>query len=345
MRVGLLSPVWFPVPPDGYGGIEWIVAILADGLVDAGHDVTLVAAGDSGTRARLVSVYPEAPSERIGQTQPELRHALAGYALAREGAFDVVSDHSGPLGAALAGTCSVPVLHTVHGALDGEDGEAYRAVVRVAPRVGLVSLSLNQRRPAPGLPWVANCPNAIDLDAYPYSPARGDYLLFVGRMGHDKGAHRAIEVARELGAPLLIAGKAREADERAYFEGEVRPRLGDGVEYLGEVDHARKVELLQGARATLFPIDWEEPFGLVMVESLACGTPVVATRRGAVPEVLEDGEGGIVVETVAAMAAAVECADAIESATCRRVAEERFGASRMVADYLTAFELALARGA
>ena len=339
MRIAILSPVWFPVPPTGYGGIEWIVSLLADGLADAGHDVTLFASGDSRTRAKLRSVYPVAPSLRIGESLPEFRHALACYE--RAGEFDIVNDHSGPPAAALGGAVATPVLHTMHGPLDGEAGPVYEQIARVAPRVKLISLSLNQRRPLPDLPWVANCPNALDLTAYPVHPHRGDYLVFIGRMSPDKGAHRAIRVAKDAGLPLKMAGKMNEPPEKEYFETQVRPALGWGIEYLGEVTHAEKVELLQNARATLFPIEWEEPFGLVMIESMACGTPVIATRWGAVPEVIEHGLSGIIVEDSSEMAAALEEADRLDPLECRRYVEERFSAARMVADYLGAYERVL----
>jgi glycosyltransferase involved in cell wall biosynthesis len=342
MRVAVLSPVWFPVPPTGYGGIEWVVSLLADGLVEAGHDVTLFASGDSRTRAKLVFVYDTAPSEKIGTSLAELHHALACYE--RAGDFDVINDHSGLPAAALSATVETPVVHTIHGPLDGEAGPIYEQIARVAPRLGLISLSLNQRRPKPDLPWVANCPNALDLAAYPVQPHRGEYLLFLGRMSHDKGAHRAIEVAKETGLPLKIAGKMREPLEKQYFETYVRPNLGWGIEYLGEVPHEEKVDLLQNARATLFPIAWEEPFGLVMIESMACGTPVVATRSGAVPEVIEHGRSGIIVDDHRQMAAAIAQADRLDPLECRRYVEERFSAERMVGDYVAAYETMLARG-
>jgi glycosyltransferase involved in cell wall biosynthesis len=342
MKIAILSPAWFPVPPPGYGGIELVVSLLADGLVEAGHDVTLFASGDSHTQAELAFVYERAPSDLIGRTLPELRHALAGYV--RAGEFDIVNDHSGPLGAVLGGTVETPVVHTVHGPLDGEDGEVYELVARASPQVGLVSLSLNQRRLKRDLPWIANCPNAVDLSLYPAKPHKGDYLLFLGRMSADKGCHRAIAVAMELGLPLKIAGKSRDRGERQYFADFVEPHLGHhGIEYFGEVSHGQKVELLQDARATLFPIDWEEPFGLVMIESMACGTPVIATRHGAVPEVIEHGRGGIIVDHFREMPAALEAADELDPLECRRYVEERFAPERMVADYVDVYQTALAR--
>jgi glycosyltransferase involved in cell wall biosynthesis len=340
VRIAILSPAWFPVPPPGYGGIERIVSLLADGLVDAGHEVTLFASGDSHTKAELSYVYPQAPSELIGTALPDLSHALACYA--RAGEFDVVNDHSGPVAAALGGAVETPVVHTVHGPLDAEDGEVYERIARVVPGVGLISVSLNQRRPKPHLPWIANCPNAVDLSLYPAKPHQGDYLLFLGRMSADKGCHRAIAVAMELGMPLKIAGKSRERRERQYFADFVEPHLGHhGIEYLGEVSHGHKVELLQDARATLFPIEWEEPFGLVMIESMACGTPVIATRHGAVPEVIEHGRGGIVVDHFREMPGALEQADALDPMECRRYVEERFAPARMVRDYEAAYRAVL----
>ena len=335
MRIGIIAPPWFPVPPTGYGGIEWVVSLLADGLVASGHEVTLFASGDSQTKARLVSVYPQAASAHIGYTAYDLHHALA--CLERAGEFDVVNDHSGPLAAALGGAVATPVLHTVHGPLDRRMGDVYVQVARVAPQVGLISLSMNQRRPQPDLNWVANCPNALDLSAYPVHPHRGDYLLFIGRLSPDKGAHRAIEVAQAVGLPLKLAGKMQDRLEEEYFEAAIEPALGAEIEYLGEVTHAEKVDLLQNARVTLFPIKWQEPFGLVMIESMACGTPVLATRWGAVPEVIAHGRTGIIVDEHTEMPAALAEADRLDPLECRRYVEERFSAARMVADYEAAF--------
>ena len=341
MRVAVLAPAWFAVPPRGYGGIEWVVSLLADGLADAGHEVTLFASGDSRTKATLSSVYEQAPSRQIGKSLPELRHALACYERADE--FDVINDHSGPLAALAGGLLDTPVVHTLHGPLDGEPGEVYQRIAQLSPGVGYISISLNQRKPKPDLPWIANCPNALDFSLYPCKPHRGDYLLFLGRMSADKGAHRAIAVARETGLPLKLAGKKQDPKEVEYFAQYVEPHLLDGIEYLGEVTHGQKVELLQDARVTLFPIEWEEPFGLVMIESMACGTPVIATRHGAVPEVIEHGRSGIIVDTYREMPEALEAVDVIDPLECRRYVEELFAPERMVADYVEAYEKAIDR--
>ena len=341
MKIAVLAPAWFAVPPTGYGGIEWVVSLLADGLVDAGHDVTLFASGDSLTKAKLAAIFRVAPSRQIGRTFWELKHALSCFGRADE--FDVINDHTGMLGATLGATVSTPVVHTVHGPLNGEPGEIYEQISRVAPDVGLISISMNQRKPKPDLNWIANCHNALDFSVYPVMPHLGEYLLFLGRMSADKGAHRAVAVARQTGLPLKLAGKLQEPKEREYFHELVEPHLGDGIEYMGEVTHGQKVELLQNARATLFPIEWEEPFGLVMIESMACGTPVIATRWGAVPEVIEHGRSGIIVDDYREMPAALEEADKLEPLELRRYVEEEFSPQRMVRDYLEAYETAISR--
>lgn len=339
MRVGIICPVWFPVPPEAYGGTERVVALLADGLVDAGHDVTLFASGDSQTRARLESVFQTAPSEWIGHTYWEMQHTI--NAIRRGHEFDVVHDHTGMLGLALGGLLPTPFCHTVHGPLDGRPGRFYEEIITLAPRAKMISISMNQRKPKPDLPWIANCPNALDLSVYPFRrKSGGDYLVFLGRMSPDKGAHRALAVALETELPLKIAAKCREPLEIRYFDEFIRPHLGESIEYVGEVGHADKVELLMGARALIFPIDWEEPFGLVVIEAMACGTPVVATRRGAVPEIIEHGRTGVIVDSYREMEdpAVLELADTLDPTVLRREVEERFSPEHMVADYVAAYE-------
>ena len=336
------------MPPEAYGGTERVVALLADGLVDAGHDVTLFASGDSKTRARLDSVFHTAPSEWIGHTFWELQHTI--FALGRSEEFDVVHDHTGLMGLALGGLVEVPFCHTVHGPLDGQPGRLYEDVVALAPRVKLISISMNQRKPKPDLPWIATCPNALDLSVYPFRrKPGGDYMLFLGRMSPEKGAHRALAVALETGIPLKIAAKCREPLEIRYFDEFVRPHLGGTIEYVGEVGHADKVELLMGARALISPIDWEEPFGLMMIEAMACGTPVLSTRRGAAPEIVDHGRTGVLVDNYREMEdpAVLELADALDPAVLRREVEERFSPEHMVADYVAAYEATIAahRGA
>jgi glycosyltransferase involved in cell wall biosynthesis len=339
VKIGIVCPVWFPVPPEAYGGTERVVALLVDGLVDEGHDVTLFASGDSETRGELESVFPTAPSEWIGHTYWELQHALHAFTRGHE--FDVVHDHTGLLGLALGGLLDVPFCHTVHGPLTGVPGRLYEQVTSLAPQAKLISISMNQRRPRPNLPWIANCPNALDLSVYPFRRRPGgDYLLFLGRMSPDKGAHRAVAVALETGLPLKIAAKCREPLEQRYFDELIRPHLGETIEWVGEVGHAEKVELLMGARALINPIDWEEPFGLVVIEAMACGTPVISTRRGAIPEIVEHGRTGVLVGNYREMEdeAVLELADSLDPFELRREVEERFSQAHMVANYLEAYE-------
>lgn len=336
MRVAVFSPVWFPVPPDRYGGIEAIVQLLADGLMDAGVDVTLFASGDSTSKAPIVSAFERAPSERIGQSYWELQHLLPF--LERRDEFDIVHDHSGLVGLTTFGLTGCPTIHTVHGPLAGGPGDVYRKVCSIVPHAGLVSLTYNQRRPLPELPWIANVPNAIDTSRYSVDRKPGDALLFLGRMSPDKGAHRAIRVAKRLGRPLNIAAKCREPEEQAYFDEFVAPHLDSDIQYVGEVDHAEKCALLSRAHALVVPIEWEEPFGLVMIEALASGTPVVAMRRGSVPEILQHGETAFIANDLAEMVAFVDRASELDPVRLRREVEDRFSVRQMVQGYLDSYE-------
>jgi glycosyltransferase involved in cell wall biosynthesis len=340
MRIGLLSPIRSAVPPDGYGGVESVVAVLADGLVAAGHDVTLFATADSKTRAKLVSVVDEPPTKPGRLADAEVEHAVECLAHASE--FDLISGHLGVLGAALCGPSGTPSVHTVSDPVD-RTGPIWQRIAAVWPRTRLVSTSLRQQELAPELPWVGNCYNGLDLERYPFANEPGTYLAFLGRMSPDKGCLEAIEIARETGLPLRIGAKLAEPHEREYFGRCIEPELGDGIEYLGELSHKQKVELLGGALATLFPVEVEEAFGLVLIESMACGTPPIATREGAVPEVVEDGHAGILVDGAAEMADAVGRARGIDRRSCRDHVERRFSASQVVAAYEEAFDRLLER--
>jgi glycosyltransferase involved in cell wall biosynthesis len=342
LRVAVLAPPWFAVPPRRYGGTEAVVSLLVDGLVRRRHEVTLFASGDSRTQANLVSTFAESRSDDLGLTQPELLHALGCIHDAH--AFDVVSDHTGVLGLVLSNLTSTPFVNTVHGTLAGEAGVLYRRVCEVTPSASLVSLTESHRSTARDLPWTATIPNAIALEDHPCRESRGgDYLFWLGRMSADKGPVTAIEVARASGMPLLLAGKVRGAAEQKYFEEEVEPLLGGGIDYVGEIDLHERVRLLHGARALVNPLAWDEPFGLVMVEAIACGVPVIATPRGSVPEIVVDGLTGWIATTVEEMVAAVERCAEIDPRECRAVAERHYSPERMVGDYVDAFRHVIER--
>ena len=344
MRIGMIAPPWFPLPPKGYGGIEFVVHLLTEGLVARGHDVTLFASGDSSTLARLSFVYGRAPSEKIAtHGHIEIIHGLEAYSQARE--FDVIHDHDGlasrAMGVLVHRLVGTPVVATLHGPADPLTQEILSSM-----RHGLrfIAISEYQRDGHPELPFVATIPNAIDIERHPYSAEKDDYLLFIGRMIADKGAHTAIEVARRLESRLIMAGKVNEEAEHAYYTDEVEPYLSDRIYFRGEVDMETKCELYRRARCTLFPIQWPEPFGLVMIESLAAGTPVIAFRRGAVPEVIEHGRTGFIVEDVDEMVEALGQIDQIDPAECRRAAEERFGVNGFVRAHERAYRSLLEEG-
>jgi glycosyltransferase involved in cell wall biosynthesis len=334
LRIAIVAPPWFHVPPDGYGGIEAIVADVVDGLVGRGHEVCLVAAGRRGTQAQhFFTSYDEPPSERLGEPLAEVLHAATSTQALAEFEPDVVHDNTlaGPLTAELR---RVPTVVTTHGSVTGEAG---RYLETLGDAVQLVAISDAQRRAAPDLNWVARVHNAVDVDSFPVGKGRDGYLLFLGRFCPDKGAHLAIDAARAAGWSLVLAGKLNEPAEREYFEEAVRPRLGRGVTYVGEADAEMKRELYGAASALVFPICWEEPFGLVMIEAMACGTPVIAFRRGSVPEVVESGVTGFVVDGPDEMVAAIGRVGELDRAACRRRVEQHFDLPVMVDGYERVF--------
>jgi glycosyltransferase involved in cell wall biosynthesis len=339
LRIAVVAPPWFRVPPAGYGGVESMCGELVNGLVARGHDVTLIGAGDSGTRARrFVATYDEPPSSRLGEPLPEVLHAARAAEVLATLDVDVVHDHTlaGPL---LARGRRVPTVVTMHGPVTGEPGRYYRALGHTAD---LVAISRSQRESAPDLPWVATVYNAVDVTTFPYRSEKDDFALFLGRLHPDKGAHMAIDAAREAGLPIVVAGKCTEKVETEYRRAQVEPRMGPDVTFFGSADAAQKRDLLSRAAVLLFPIQWAEPFGMVMIEAMACGTPVVTLRRGAAPEVVEDGVTGVVCDDPSELAAAVATARSLSPAACREHVRRTFGVATMVAGYETAYRRSIA---
>ena len=337
MRIAVVAPPWAPIPPPLYGGIEQVVDGLSRGFADSGHDVMLFTTGDSTCPVERRWLLERAEGERMGFTVPELRHVLAAYE-AVEG-FDVVHDHT-LLGPLLAHDHRAPaVVTTIHGPFNEELVDLYS---RMAP-VPVIAISHAQRTAAPEVPIARVIHHGVEPADFPIGSGDGGYCLFLGRMFPEKGAHAAVAAARKAGVPLVLAGKCREPWERRYFENDVLPQMGPDTTFVGEVSHEEKLRLLAGARATLFPIRWNEPFGLVVIESLACGTPVLAFPEGAVPEVVEHARTGFLCRDETDMAEAIAAVDVIDRRECRAAVEGYFSRRRMVDEHLEFFSQLLDR--
>jgi glycosyltransferase involved in cell wall biosynthesis len=332
LRVGMLAPPWYPIPPEGYGGIEDMVGNLVEGLERQGHHVTLIAAGEDRTVADFMPTFDANP-EGLGSPDGmaiELVHAQRANELLEQQTLDVVHDHTA-IGPLFAPYRPVPTVVTVHGPVSGWMRRVYASLRGVA----LVAISDAQRAADPELPWVGTVHNGIDIGSYPFRPDKDDYLLFLGRMNPEKGVVEAIDMAKRLDKRLVIAAKCSDPGEISYYEEHVQPVL-NGAVYVGDVQGAQKEDLLARATALLFPIQWEEPFGLVMVEAMACGTPVLATRRGSVPEVVADGVSGFVRDDLDGL---VEAFGRLGELSPERIREDarRFDRRRMVEGYLDTY--------
>ena len=334
MRIAQVSPLYECVPPRLYGGTERVVSYLTEELVRRGHEVTLFASGDSETRARLMSVVPHAlrlADTALDPLPAHVMHLAEVFERARD--FDVIHCHVDYLAFPFGRLVATPTVHTLHGRLDLP---FLRQVFAHFPHVPFVSISDAQRAPLRNvrMSWTGTVHHGLPLDAFPFSPHPGRYLAFIGRISPEKRLDLAIAVAREAGIPLKIAAKVDPAD-RAYYEEHIRPLMSDPlVDYIGEIDDAEKPAFLGEALALIFPIDWPEPFGLAMIEALACGTPVVARPCGSVPEVMVDGVTGFVADTLEDLVEAVKRIDTIDRVTCRRHVEARFTVQRMADDYV-----------
>jgi glycosyltransferase involved in cell wall biosynthesis len=336
MRIAQVAPLVESVPPPGYGGTERVVAYLTDELVNEGHEVTLFASGDSQTNAKLVPCAPR--SLRLDDTVVDhLAHQVvqleAVAALADR--FDIIHWHVDYFHFPMSRRLGVPHVTTLHGRLDLPD------LVPVYDEFGempIVSISDDQRAPLPQANWAATVYHGMPLDELLPHPEPGNYLAFIGRISPEKRADRAIEVARRAAMPLRIAAKVDDQD-REYFEREIEPLLeADHVDFIGEIGPEEKNDFLGGARALLFPIDWNEPFGLVMIEAMACATPVIAYRSGSVPEVIDEGESGFIVEDIESATAAVARLGEVDRSGVRSTFERRFSVARMAQDYLEVYE-------
>ncbi len=336
LRVAIVAPPWLPVPPPAYGGTENVLDALARGLETAGHEVLLCTVGDSTCPVPTSSVFEHAIGVGSGSSVDEIRHVVHAYA-SIQGA-DIVHDHTlvGPLYSATFP--SLPVVTTNHGPFNAELVDLYRALTG---RVPVIAISHHQAASAADVPIAAVIHHGVNVADFPVGRGGGGYAAFLGRMHPTKAPHVAAEIARAAGFPLRIAAKMREPEERAYFEAMVRPLLGADVTYVGEVDRQAKLDLLAGADCLLNPILWPEPFGMVMIEALACGTPVLSSDYGAAPEIVEDGVVGFVRHGRAGLVEALGRVHDIDRAACRARVERHFSVERMVAQHVAVYELAM----
>ena len=336
MKIAQIAPLAESVPPSLYGGTERVVSYLTEELVRLGHEVTLFASGDSQTAARLVACVPRALRLDPGAGDPLPHHLLMLERVRRRAAeFDVLHFHTEHLHLPLFRAMTLRTVTTLHGRLDTP---ALPGLYREFPQMPLVSISESQRRALAGANWVATVHHGLSPDVCPFNPApRGDYLAFLGRVSPEKGLERAIAIARRSGHRLRIAAKVDRADE-AYWRARIAPLVdGTFISYIGELSEAEKPAFLGNAVALLFPINWPEPFGLAMIEAMSCGTPVIAWPNGSVPEVVEDGVTGLVVDSVEQAAEAVAQAQQLDRQRVRQRFEERFSAARMARDYLAVY--------
>lgn len=336
MRIGLIAGPWIPIPPLTYGGIERVVDTLARGFAAAGHEVLLAAPSESTCPVPLVPGMRPACRDELGLTMSELSHVIRAYDGLRD--VDIIHDHTlaGPLYARRP--ANVPVVTTIHGPLHQDAEDLYRAM---AKDVAIVAISRDQASHAPDVPVTQVIHHGMDVSAVPVGTGHGGYLCFVGRACQDKGLFEAITIAREVGMHLKIAVKMREPDEIRYFREVIEPMLGPNEDFVGEVNDAEKYRLMGDAVAFLNPIQWSEPFGLVMIEALATGTPVIGTRIGSAPEIVEHGRTGFL-GTTEELPGLVEAAAGLSRERCRASVEERFSAKRMVAQHLRLFDDLLA---
>ena len=336
MKIAQVAPLYESVPPQGYGGTERVVAYVTEELVRQGHEVTLFASADSVTSAQLRPMSPRSLRLDEGCVDQLAHHVYMMEQVIKEcGEFDLIHNHVDYLMFPLARRCHVPVVTTLHGRLDIPDLVPVYQEFHEQP---VVSISDSQRTPLPFANWVGTVYHGLPPSEYQFHDQPGEYLAFLGRISPEKRCDWAIEIARRAGMPLRIAAKVDKAD-REYFETQIKPQLDEpNVEFIGEVGGTDKCEFLGNASALLFPIDWPEPFGLVMIEAMACGTPVIARRCGSVPEVITHGETGFIFDEIEEGVRAVAAVRDFDRRACRAGFERRFTAPRMAADYVEIFE-------
>lgn len=342
MRIAQIAPLIERIPPKKYGGTERVVSVLTEELVRRGHDVTLFASGDSETQAKLVATYPRAlreafPDDPQKKMMISLMHLGQAYERAKE--FDIIHDHTGQFGVAFANSSPTPVVMTMHSAFNAQNMSMYR----ILRRPNLVTISDYQASMAPGLNLHSTVYNGLPLDQFPFSWKSEDYLLYVGRICPEKGLHHAIEVAKATGKQLIIAAKLDKDRYQDYFAEQIEPQLSEQIKWIGEVGEEQRNELYSKALCLLHPVTWPEPFGLTLIESMASGCPVIAFPQGSIPEVVKQGVGGLVVNSVEEMIQAVRAVQNIDRWQCRQYARGRFDERQMVEGYEEVYRQVIAQ--
>jgi glycosyltransferase involved in cell wall biosynthesis len=342
MKIAVVAPPYIKIPPDGYGGIETVAHQLTEGLISRGHNVTLFTIGESRSSAELYWVFKDEQRGKLSEEPSSflntaMTQTIAAYLeIDRRRDFDIVHDHTWKEGLASAHFLDIPVVHTVHSPMDEENKKFYRLFID-SRKIHFVSISKFQQKCLPGLNYAGNVYNAIELESFPFSEEKEDFLLWLGRFNEDKAPHLACEAAKILKKKLVLIGKLREEKEKEYFAEKVKPYLNDRIQYIGELAEERK-KYFMSAQAFLNPIQWDEPFGLVLVEAMACGTPVVSFNRGSIPEIVKDGVTGFVVDTFDDFLDSIKRVNELKPKDLREYVNSNFSSEAMVNGYERVYE-------
>jgi hypothetical protein len=345
MKIAIVVPPWFKVPPARYGGIEAIINILANGLVSKGYEVALFTVGKSKSKSRLFKMFDNEMKAYLNAEPSSflniaVTHAFYSYNEILKNDYEIIHDNTWKEGLCCAAFIDKPVVHTIHSPIDEENKRFYNLFKNIS-NIHFVTISDFQQKCLPDLNYAATVHNAVELTYYPYSDTKENFLLYIGRFNPQKAPHRACIVAKKVGMRLILAGKINEKSEQVYFDRYIRKYLSKDIVYLGEVSEQKKLYLFSKATAFLFPVEWAEPFGITLIEAMACGTPVVTFRKGATPEIVEHEKTGYVVNTMAEFVKAVKRVDKIKPYECRSVVEKKFSAQALVNNYEKVYEKVL----
>jgi glycosyltransferase involved in cell wall biosynthesis len=338
MKIAIVAPPWIKIPPVRYGGIEAVISLLADGLAERGHDVILFTVKGSVSSASVHHFFEHEQCHLLaGQTSiflnAAITHSLGSYIeIAEQGDFDIVHDNTWKEGLASAFFIDIPAVHTLHSPLDESNKKFYELFIG-KKNLYFTTISEFQQTVLPGLNYAGTVYNSIEIESYPYSEEKEDYLLYLSRFNHEKAPHIACEAAKRLGMKLVLAGKVSEPDEHEYFDTMIKPYLNDKIRYAGEVSDEEKKRLFAGATAFVYPLQWDEPFGIVMIEAMACGTPVVTYKRGAAPELVENGVNGYLADDFEDLLDCIGRVQEIKPKRCREYVEKHFSVDAMVDGY------------